>query len=69
MIQNHDLHTSGYHSYLLRLWQDGPQGPWRASLCDVATSEWINFAEIASLLTYLRIQTEVDRPPETHCRK
>jgi hypothetical protein len=45
-----------YQSYLLRLWRDDPQAPWRASLQSTATGEIQGFADTASLVTFLVAQ-------------
>lgn len=42
-----------YHSYLLRLWRDQPDEPWRAALQATATGERINFAEIPQMFEFL----------------
>lgn len=46
-----------YQSYLLRLWRDGPQRPWRASLHCVATDTLHHFADMTYLLAFLQAQT------------
>lgn len=55
-----------YRSYLLRLWRDQPDDPWRAALQSTATGERINFAEIPQmfefLLATLTPQPEVEPP-------
>jgi hypothetical protein len=43
-----------YHAGLLRLWRDGPGGPWRASLQDAESGERIGFADLEQLFAYLR---------------
>lgn len=48
--------TSLYQSYLLRLWRDNPQSPWRASLQSSATEELQHFATAEELWTYLMAQ-------------
>jgi hypothetical protein len=47
-----------YLSYLVRLWQEIPGAPWRASAQDVATDERHGFANLESLFVFLREQTE-----------
>jgi hypothetical protein len=62
-----------YTSYLVRLWQDSRQGPWRASAQSVQTGERVLFASLAELFTFLEGQTLVDSaeypqpaiPPDT----
>ena len=42
-----------YHSYLLRLWRDGTNHPWRASLQCSATGEKLAFADMRTLFAFL----------------
>ncbi|MCE7988087.1 MAG: hypothetical protein DYG89_43535 [Caldilinea sp. CFX5] len=42
-----------YHSYLLRLWRDQPDDPWRAALQATTTGERINFAEVSQMFAFL----------------
>ena len=56
--QVHSTAYAQYQAYLLRLWQETPQSPWRASLQFVATGERRNFADVESLLAFLRSQIE-----------
>lgn len=46
-----------YHSYLLRLWKDGDNAPWRASLEDPHNGTQLNFAELKQLIVYLEKET------------
>jgi hypothetical protein len=46
-----------YHAYLVRMWQDSPHAPWRASTHCVQTSEKRIFADLDTLFTFLRTQT------------
>ena len=48
---------SGYAAYLVRLWQDGQAGQWRASAQSVQTGEKMLFASLAELCVYLESQT------------
>ena len=52
------LTPADYHAGLLRLWRDGPGGPWRASLQDAESGERIGFADLAHLFAYLRRLTD-----------
>ncbi len=56
MIVSDDRSASSlnYHSYLLRVWQSGPDGQWRASLQYVQSGETLRFADLASCLTFLQ---------------
>jgi hypothetical protein len=49
-----------YHSYLLRLWRDGADQPWRASLQSTATEETFVFVDLRTLLAFLVEQVAVD---------
>ena len=53
-------------SYLLRLWQASEAGArlWRASLTNVQTGERIGFADLDSLLVFLKEQTGGDARPD-----
>jgi hypothetical protein len=42
-----------YHAYLLRLWQETEQSPWRLSLQTAATGEQHCFADLNELLNFL----------------
>jgi hypothetical protein len=46
-----------YIAYLVRLWQDNQQGPWRASAQSVQTGEKVLFASPAELFAFLEGQT------------
>jgi hypothetical protein len=46
-----------YQAYIIRLWQAGSDGRWRALLQSVHTSEKMHFANLESLFTYLQAQT------------
>jgi len=49
--------TPLYHSYLVRLWQDDRQMPWRAVTQSVQTGETIHFADLEELFAFLQAQT------------
>lgn len=51
-----------YHAYLVRLWQDGPNRPWRALTRDCATDEERRFATIEELFLFLYLQTDGGGP-------
>ncbi len=42
-----------YHSYLLRVWRDSAEQPWRASLHCSATGEKRLFADLGALFLFL----------------
>lgn len=57
---------SDYHAYLLRLWREGTQAPWRASLQSTATEQMYHFATLEALFAFLdRRLTEDDVLPGT----
>jgi hypothetical protein len=47
-----------YHAYLVRLWQDRPESPWRALIIDCANDEELRFATVEELFLFLRRQTD-----------
>lgn len=51
-----------YHSYLVRLWQDDSQLPWRALAQSIQTGETIHFADLPSLFAFLQAQTTNEQP-------
>ncbi|MFN8443577.1 MAG: hypothetical protein U0175_22555 [Caldilineaceae bacterium] len=48
-----------YQSYLLRLWQDGPQARWHASIQSVQDKEILHFVCLEDLVTFLWTQIGV----------
>ena len=48
---------TGYCAYLVRLWQDSPYTPWRASAQSVQSGETVRFADIEQLFAFLGAQT------------
>ena len=54
---------TNYTAYLVRLWQDSQQGPWRASAQSVHTGERVLFASLAELFAFLEGQT-LDGPAD-----
>lgn len=59
-------HPNAYRSYLLRVWRDGAEGPWRASLEHVVTHERHLFASLERLCLYLfALETLSDRVEES----
>lgn len=51
-----------YLAYLLRLWHEG-EGIWRGTMENPHTGERHAFADVESLLAFLRQQTERVAPP------
>jgi len=58
-----------YCSYLVRLWQETPETPWRASAQSVQSGETVRFGSLQALYIFLEAQTaqgeESDAPPAT----
>jgi hypothetical protein len=42
-----------YHAFLLRVWRESVNGPWRASLQASINSERIGFTDLTQMLTHL----------------
>ena len=55
--------STDYCAYLLRLWRNGPERPWRASLQATATGTLHHFADMAHLLAFLQAHTNCDDAP------
>jgi hypothetical protein len=49
-------HSRSYHSYLVRFWEEGTPGNWRASAQHVQSGEVVRFAHAAELLAFLQTQ-------------
>lgn len=54
-----------YHAYLLRLWREGAQKPWRAELVSPHTGERHHFAQREQLLAFLTELTAATAAQET----
>ncbi|MCP5098082.1 MAG: hypothetical protein GY943_21250 [Chloroflexi bacterium] len=54
-----------YLAYMLRLWREGDELPWRASIQNPHTGEQQSFASLERLFTYLKTQTD-QQPPQEH---
>jgi hypothetical protein len=55
-----DPEQCNYQSFLLRLWREGSQPQWRASLQSTVTGERFGFAYLADLHEFLLQQTTGD---------
>lgn len=53
---------ANYNAYLVRLWQETPHTPWRASAQCASTGQKYYFTTLAELFVFLEAQTE-PRPP------
>jgi hypothetical protein len=49
-----------YHAYLIRMWRDDEQQPWRAELVSPHTGEARRFATPQQLFEYVQQRIEVD---------
>ncbi len=49
--------SAGYQAYLVRLWQESPQGPWRALVKDARTGDEVRFATLEPLFLFLHGRT------------
>lgn len=58
--------NANYHSYLLRLWRDDADHPWRAALQCTATGEKRAFADLPALLAFLVEELLPDEEPTKH---
>ncbi len=52
-----------YQAYVLRLWSDGPDAPWRAALECARTGARYPFATVADLVAFLESETQIVQPP------
>lgn len=48
-----------YHSYLVRVWQEGSQTPWRVLAQSIQSGETIHFTDLEGFFAFLRAQTIV----------
>lgn len=63
MAQSADTKRAGlYTAYLVRLWQENEQSPWRASAQSAVTGEKVYFADLESLFAFLQAQTVIEIP-------
>jgi len=47
-----------YEAYMVRIWCDSPQSPWRASAQRVADGQTINFGNLPALFDFLMLRSE-----------
>lgn len=45
---------SDYHAYLLRMWRDERDGPWRTTLVNPHSGEQLNFASLEQMWAFLQ---------------
>jgi hypothetical protein len=58
-----------YNAYLIRLWEEGAPGAWRASAQHVQSGESVRFADAAHLFAFLQSQLDnvaEAKPADTH---
>jgi hypothetical protein len=48
-----DQQHTNYQAYLLRLWREGTQTPWHASLQGTSSEEMYHFATVEALFAFL----------------
>ena len=56
-----DTANGSYHSYLVRLWQQTPDAPWRASAQSVQSGMVVHFADLSALFQFLSSQICADK--------
>lgn len=57
------LQLSGsYRAYLVRMWQEHPQAPWRASVQNAQTGELRRFSDLEQLVAFLYTQIQTEPP-------
>lgn len=52
-LNNNGLNESVCQSYLLRIWRDGEEGQWRATLLTIPTQERHQFTSMEGLFNFL----------------
>lgn len=55
--------SSNYHAFLVRLWRDGSQAAWRASVQDAVTSQRQTFSTVEGLISFLLDQANMPGDP------
>jgi hypothetical protein len=63
-VQSRFKTMTNYHAYLIRLWREDKQAPWRGELVSPHTGEQRLFATIDQLLIFLTAQVENDAAAE-----
>ncbi len=57
-----DKHNAPYFLYVLRLWCDGSDTPWRAAVDCARTGERLSFANMSDLFAFLESETRNAQP-------
>lgn len=52
-VAAHSLDPDRYRSYLLRLWREAPEAPWRCQVQCVGTGQELRFPGLAELFEFL----------------
>ena len=52
-IETATQHHLSYAAYMVRLWQDTPDGPWRASAQSVHSGEVVRFGSLEDLFAFI----------------
>ena len=52
------MHSMSYNTYLIRLWQDTPDGSWRASAQSIQGGEITRFGSLQALFAFLETETK-----------
>ncbi|MFO7538195.1 MAG: hypothetical protein R6X32_09055 [Chloroflexota bacterium] len=50
-----------YQAYLLRLWRDDENAPWRATLQEAHAGQLVSFSSVAQLIAFIEQQTASDQ--------
>ncbi|MCE7981158.1 MAG: hypothetical protein DYG89_08205 [Caldilinea sp. CFX5] len=61
MAESERFKPPNYTAYLVRMWQESPHTPWRASAQCAGTGEKFYFATLDALFTFLHAQTVADQ--------
>jgi hypothetical protein len=64
-LNNNGLNESVCQSYLLRIWRDGEEGEWRATLLTIPTQERHQFTSMEGLFNFLEYRTDHPVPKMT----
>jgi len=70
-FNNTAIQRASYNAYLVRLWQDTPDTPWRASVQSVQSGKIVRFGSLYALFAFLKTEThdataEADSFPSLH---
>jgi hypothetical protein len=55
---NNGLNENVCQSYLLRIWRDGEEGEWRATLLTIPTQERHQFTSMEGLFNFIEFRAE-----------